>query len=436
MAKILLDYVFPISVVPTVPAASTAFLKQVIVVATPKSGQEGNVGELYECTSMTAVAARTDNTNAQQLFDAGMAKVYVLLSTTLDIADYMEEHNGSAFTVLISDDFDDEDVEATLATGTVTISSYANLIDAGFDTVTVGATVFTAQAGAATLGTATFRAETSNDATATSLAAQINGHAVASTKVVATVDGAVVTLTAKASGKAGNLVALSYADNGTATIGASVSGSGFLSGGDGLSVGAFDGVVGYSSSDEGTCADFASAENRCGFYGSDANGAKSMFYAFGKLLSNLLNWANQQYVTMPVDDGVDTLGGAESLYDDKVSFTIHDSEFGNRLALFCAGGKAIVAPYIGKNLQVDLQSRTLSWIAANQPAYTMTNAALLQQRLQEDVINVYVNEPRKWIEAGVISVDLLEDNFVASGSINIAEPKALWRVVGEMRSTL
>ena len=434
MAKILLDYVFPIAVVPTVPAASTAFLKQAIVVAKPKSGQEANVGELYECTTMTQVAARTDNTNAQQLFDAGMSKVYVLLSDDLDIADYMEDHANIAYTLLISDDFDQDDVTATAATGTVTISSYADLLVTTPDTIEVAGVVFTAQAGAATLGTATFRAATSNDATADSLVAQINSHAVASLKVLAEADGAVVTITALDTGKAGNAFTLVYDDNG-AEVGASVSGA-TLTGGDGLSVGTFDGVVGFSSDDVDECQEFGANENRCGFYGATANGAKNMFYAFGKMLSNLLNWNNQQYITMPVNDAVDTLGDAEALYDDKVSFVINDTEFGNRLALFCAGGKAIVAPYISKNMQVDLQSRTLSWIAANQPSYTLTNAALLQQRLQEDVINVYINEPRKWIEDGTVAISLLEDNFVASGAINIAEPKALWRVVGEMRSTL
>lgn len=433
--KILLDYVFPISVVASTPAASTAFLKQVLVIATPKSGQEGNVGTIYECTTMAQVAARTDNVNCQQLFDAGMSKVYLLLADDLDVAEDIEAGLGDFWTVLISDDFDDDDVEATAAEGTATISSYANLIETAADTITVAGVGFVAQAGAAVLGTATFRAATSNEATATSLAAQINGHAVVGAKVLAVADGAVVTITSKLTGDIGNTYSLTYTDGSPTTVGASVSGSGFLTGGDGLSLGAFDGVVGYASEDADYAAEFATAENRCGFFTSSANGAKNMFYAFGKLLSNLSNWANQQYISMPANDEVETLGDANSLFDDKVSFVIHDSEFGNRLGLFVAGGKAIAAPYIGKNLRVDLQSRTLSWIAANQPSYTLTNAALLEQRLQEDVINaLYIQT--QWIEAGVIEVTLEDDNFVATGSIDIAEPKALWRMFGQMSSTL
>jgi hypothetical protein len=432
--KFLLDYVFAISVIPSVPAASTAFLKQVLVIAKPKSGQEGNVGTVYECTTMAQVLARTDNENAEELFSAGMSKVYVMLSDDLDVATYMEDALGDFWTVLISDDFTDADVEATAATGTVTITSYANLIDAGFDTITVAGVVFTAQAGAATLGTATFRAATSNDATATSLAAQVNGHATAGAKVVASVVGAVVTFTSVLTGKVGNTYTLVVTDNGSSTVGATRSGA-TLTGGDGLSLGDFDGVVGYSTDDADVAADFGATENRSGWFTSAANGAKNMFYAFGKLLSNQLNWQNQQYITMPYDDGIDNLGEATSLYDDRVCFVLNDDEFGKRLGLFVAGGKAIAAPYIGENLRVDLQSTTLSWIAANQPTYTKTNAALLEQRLQEDVINVrYINTG--WIEAGRIEVELRDTNFVAAAEIDIAEPKALWRMFGQMQSTL
>jgi hypothetical protein len=137
---------------------------------------------------------------------------------------------------------------------------------------------------------------------------------------------------------------------------------------------------------------------------------------------------------MPFNDEVESLGAANSFFDDKVSFVLRDDEFGNRLALFCAGGKAIVAPYIIKNLRIDLQSRALNWISGNQPQYTRKEAALLETRLQEDVINSYVS--RSWIEVGTVAIALEQDNFVASGAINVAEPKALWRVFSELRQTL
>lgn len=120
--------------------------------------------------------------------------------------------------------------DGTHATGNITITNYANLLTTTPDTVTIGATVFTAQAGAATLGTATFRAATSNAATAISLAAQINAHATAGALVAARAVGAIVRLTAVDGGTAGNSIALNYTDNGGGNIGATKSGT-VLSGG-------------------------------------------------------------------------------------------------------------------------------------------------------------------------------------------------------------
>jgi hypothetical protein len=120
------------------------------------------------------------------------------------------------------------------SSGVITISSYANLVSGTDDSITVGATVFTAQVGAATLGQATFQAATSNAATAISLAAQINAHATASTLVYAVVTSSgVVTLYSKVEGAGtGNDVALAYTDNDT-NVGAVLSGltAGKLSGG-------------------------------------------------------------------------------------------------------------------------------------------------------------------------------------------------------------
>jgi len=313
--KILLDYVFPITVITPTPAASTGFLKQACVVAKPKSGQEGNVGTIYECANMAAVSARTDDASAQQLFNAGMSKVYVLLANDLDLDTFLAGGDGSNFyTLLISDDFTMTNIEA-------------------------------------------------------------------------------------------------------------------------MDVGTWDGVIGISGTDTTKLATQAAIENRVAFFTSASNGSKNMFYAFGKLLSNPSNWLNQQYIAMPFDDGVGTLADANSRFDSKVSFVLNDDEFGNRLALFAAGGKAIVAPYILKNLRIDLQSSALTWMSANQPSYTKKEASLLETRLQEDVINSkYIG--LNWIESGTVEISLVEDNFVANGTINVTEPKALWRVFNEMRQAI
>jgi hypothetical protein len=114
------------------------------------------------------------------------------------------------------------------AYGVVTITSYANLVNSGDDEITVGEVTFVAQSGAATPGEATFRAASSNDATATSLAAQINAHEDLDGVVVATVVSAAVHIRAVDAGAAGEEIALTYSDEGTATVGATVTGSGTL----------------------------------------------------------------------------------------------------------------------------------------------------------------------------------------------------------------
>ncbi len=432
--NILLDYLFPITAIEPTAAASTAFLKQVCVVAKPKDGGV-TTGVITLCTSMAAVEALIGTGAAdetEELFNAGMSRVYILPMDDLDLADALEGHESDFFSILLArSDWTDAEITATQASGNITITSYANLVSGTDDTVGVAGVTFTAQTGAATLGTATFQAATSNDATAASLAAQINGHATASALVTASVVGAVVTITAKSGGSGGNAIALAYTDNDT-NVGATKSGTA-LTGGDGLYLGQFEGVTGVASTDDTFLATQAAIDNRAAFHIDSDNAAKNMFYAFGKMLSNALNWRNQQYISMPFADDVATLGDANALFDDRISFVISDDQYSNRLAFFGAGGKAIVAPYIVKNLQIDLQSKALTYISGNQPGYTKTQAALLEDELQK-VVDDYID--RKWLEAGNIEVELLEDNFVASGDINIAEPKALWRVYGEMRQTL
>ncbi len=426
--NILLDYFFPITAVSPTPAASTAFLKQACIVVKP-SGSPMTAPLL--CTSMAAVAAVTANAEAQQLFDAGMGRVYVLAVSDLDIATELLGHESDFYTLIVSSDFVDADIDQVKASGNVTITSYANLISGTADVVTVCGQAFTAQSAAVVAGAATFRAATSNDATGASLAAQINAHAVTAAKVTAVNVSGVVTITALSNGAAQNALTLAYTDNDT-NVGATKSGT-TLSGGAGLEVGAFKGVVGISSTDDTKNASRAATENWAAFHTTSGNKAKNMCYAFGKLLSNALAWSNQQYITMPYADDVATLGAANALFDSKVNFVLSDTEFGSRLGLFSAGGKAIAAPYIVKNLELDMQSAALTYISGNQPAYSHKQAALLEDELQK-VIQGYIDDQE--IEAGVIEVKLEEDNFVASGYSNISEPKALWRIFGEMKQTL
>lgn len=412
--KFLLDYVFPISVIDSIPAASTAFLKQIAVVAKPKTGQEGNVGELYECTSMSQVTDRTDNTEAQQLFNAGMSKVYILLADDLDLEDYLETHRGKFFTLLICSQFTEADVEASQAT--LTVQSKLTFTSVGTGSAQNAITV--AFTGGATAGAEVVTVVNK------AISIQIESGVSTATQIKAKFD-------AKAEAIALATCAIE-SGQGSATL--TTASAANLAGGDGIFLGTFEGVTGIATDDGTFAEEQAVIKNRCAFWMQSSTGAKNMFYAFGKLCSNLVNWLNQQFLEMPFADDIDELGEANSKFDDKVSFVLEDEEFGKRLGLFCAGQKAIVAPYILKNLRIDMQSRALTWIAANQPDYTPKEAALLEGTLQKDVIDVYI--ARGWISSGTITISADQGNFVASGEIEVPAPKALWRVFNQMTETV
>lgn len=310
--NILLDYFFPITQISPVPAASTAFLKQVCLVVEPKVGVTG--GTVTECTSMTEVAAITDNVEAQELFDGGLSRIYILAVDDLDLATILANQGSQFFTLAISSDFSDSDVT------------------------------------------------------------------------------------------------------------------------DDLDVGAWKGVVWVSSATDVFLEAQAVIKNRVAFLDeAGANGAKDMLYVIGKFLRGSM-WRNQQYIDVKSSAaGVTTLGRANSLFDKRISFIISDSQYGKRLGFLVAGGQAIVAPYILRNLEIDMQSKGLQYIVNNQPQYTLTEATLMQDELQK-VIDDYIS--RAWIGAGVVEVLLQQANFVATGEINVQTPNALWKVEAELRQTL
>lgn len=308
--NILLDFLMPVSSIEPTPQASTAFLKQVLVVVKPKEGATEDTITL--ATSMSGVTALTDNTEAQQLFAAGMNRVFVVAVDALTgLGTLLEGKESDFYTILISSDFSDAEMDAAV-------------------------------------------------------------------------------------------------------------------------FGDYSGVIGMASTDDAKNATRAALKNRAAFHSSSTNKAKNMFFAFGKMLSNALGWTNQQYIQMPQADDVANLGDANALFDDRVSFVLNDTQFGPRLSLFAAGGKAIAAPYIIKNLSIDLQSAALSYVSGNQPAYTQTQAALLEDELQK-VVDSYIE--RALIDDGEIEIRLEQSNFVASGYITVPEPTAMWRIFAEMRQT-
>ena len=303
MSDILLDYAFKVSTVTPIPSASVAYLKDVLVIAKPKSVDVPQ--EIVEVFGYTEVQALTDNSDSEQLFNAGMLRAFILPSNNLNIAEIINSNVGKFFTILISSDFTDEEAKSR-------------------------------------------------------------------------------------------------------------------------NFGIFDGVVGYTSYDRAKAKEFAVTQ--CGFYGAVKNNAKNMFNAFGKFLSST-KWRNQQYIDMPVSDTINTLGLANGLFEDRVSFVITSTESGNKLGFFAVGKQAIIAPYITTELKVKLQSKFVQYVALNNPKYTVQEAALIETALQ-DVIDGYVN--RGDIEFGKITIALENENFVASGNITISEPNALWKTNAEL----
>ncbi|MDR2426826.1 MAG: hypothetical protein LBD46_06600 [Endomicrobium sp.] len=192
-----------------------------------------------------------------------------------------------------------------------------------------------------------------------------------------------------------------------------------------LNVGTFKGIVAYSFDDEQLAKAFATASRRCGFYGLLSNGAKNMFYAFGKFLSST-SWRNQQYIEMPYDDAISDVETAKAYFNDGVSFVLNSEQYGKRLAFFAAGKQAITAPYIYENLTLDAQSAAVSYIALNNPDYTITEASLIEDEVQQ-VLN------RKYVSTGLVvsanvSIELINDNWRAAGVIAVPSPKALWGI--------
>ena len=407
MRDLLLEYAFPIEVVEPIAAPNADYLKQVCVVAKPKSGQSGNIGTIFECLNMAAVAVRTDNANAQQLFNAGMNKVYVLLADELGLATYLETAN-QFFTLLISDDFNKDDVlttQASLVKGSLTFTAVNGGVsgnDISIEFLTGGT------AGSETVavtGTGTDKKISVTISDGVSTATQIKSKLDASTAAAALIT------TAIASGQGSTAQAIFAEDN--------------LENGDGLDLGTFAGVAGISSDDTSFLSDQAAITNRCAFFGNSTNKAKNLFFAFGKLLA-ARDWENQQYIEMPVNDGIDTVSEAENLYSDKISFVLNSTEYSNRLALFAAGKKAIVAPYIYEWFKLSMQGWGVQYIALNKPKYTIKEASLLEDALEEKAEARFVAP--ELVESLSVKISLVEDNFMANGDLTIAEPKALWRV--------
>jgi hypothetical protein len=193
--------------------------------------------------------------------------------------------------------------------------------------------------------------------------------------------------------------------------------------------GSFNGVVAWSGSSREQVAKWAIAENNVGFYDLDENESQNMYHAFGKLLS-ANSWKNEQFIEMPYSSGIDTINMAELMFSDNISFVLTSEEYSNRLALFASNRRAIIAPYVYEELTLKLQSKALQYISLNQPNYNEAEASLLEDSLQ-GVVDGYITD--RIITNGTVTVELTDEQFVAKATIQVAEPKALWRIRATMQ---
>lgn len=194
----------------------------------------------------------------------------------------------------------------------------------------------------------------------------------------------------------------------------------------------FDGVTGWSTDDATKAENFAkiATENNTAFIDPSANAGENMYWAFGKLLSGSV-WKNQQFIGMPAGGITSVLGTAESYFEKRLSFVLNSEEFGNRLAFFVNRGRAIVAPYIYEEFQLDLKSWALTYINTNQPNYNNVEASKLESYLLQKANNKYIASGM--LDALTISISADQDNFVMSGNIKVSEPKATWRIIADLQ---
>lgn len=194
----------------------------------------------------------------------------------------------------------------------------------------------------------------------------------------------------------------------------------------------FDGVMGWSSDDATKAEAFGkiATENNTAFIDPIANSGENMYWAFGKLLSGSA-WRNQQFIGMPAGGMTSVLGTAESYFEKRLSFVLNSEEFGNRLAFFVNRGRAIVAPYIYEEFQLDLKSWALTYINTNMPNYNAVEASKLESYLLQKANNKYIASGM--LDALTINITADQDNFVMSGNIKVSEPKATWRIVADLQ---
>ena len=191
----------------------------------------------------------------------------------------------------------------------------------------------------------------------------------------------------------------------------------------------WSGVRAFSDIDEVVCASYSASKNTCAFlFQSTAKKAYKSLYAFGSLLSATF-WRNQQYISVGDNFGaVTTVGEAESLFDDRVSFFLTDDEMGTRLGFFVAGGKSITTPYISKEIELIMQFEMTNYLTVNQPFNLLASRAKLEDLANVMIVDYIGLGYLDGEETNEIKITKSAEVFVVNGNLTTSPSVALWRV--------
>lgn len=396
----ILDYAFSVEVRTPIPQANTEFLRRVAVVAKPLSNYAGAGIELI--TNKNQIANFTANTEIVELFNGGLQQCFLVLGEDLqDCESIIEANQDKFYSLAISSDFGNTPFLPTRGSIKLTdVEFYSKA--SGVDTNEIELEIIDDNAEGVTVTDKKIQVHidiSGQSRTVADLKAQIENDLDANNLIsVVDIDGV----------KLAPTLALTSFTHGHDDFSSS-----------------FAGVIYSQSNNSAELETNAVKSNHVAFYGSDTHKAKNMMFIIGKFLS-ANEWSNEQYVEAPYDDGVILESVASNFQEKGISFIYSDAQIGLRLGFFAVGKRAIIAPYVIKQLTIDLQSRALTWINLNRPQYTQVWASRLQSNLDDQVIKKYI--AKNLIPFGDVEILTDGSNFVGSGTINIGEPTALWRL--------
>lgn len=150
----------------------------------------------------------------------------------------------------------------------------------------------------------------------------------------------------------------------------------------------------------------------------------NLYYALGSLLS-LDTLDNRQYIELPVTDNVIELGDAEDLFNKRISLSTSDIDYGTRLSGFFVGSLPIIAPYVDKLLQLDLQAAGITATNLYKPNMTASAVSKVRDYLYQKVIIKYINPDI--IPSITLTLEANDEGWTAKGKIHFSQIKTLWR---------